>query len=461
MDANLTRIGVLLYRRADGTTVRELRHPDEVFNADSLASLGGAPVTDLHPIAEGGLVTPSNVKALQCGHVGESVKADGKFVSATVIVQDAALIAAVESGERRELSPGYTCRVDATPGTWKGEAYDAIQRDIVYNHLAVGPRGWGRSGSEVALKMDMGDGMVAYKPESPVGDFVRSKLSLIQKSEGHLAEALGVDLWLVQSFLDGSWSAFRKGDEPHTGIARSADFTPIAEFIGVDPKDLFALVPVAERGDGQPTVTVTPTQRKKTMEPVTIKIDGIEYEVSKSAAPHVEKALANRDVVVAAQTKRADEASAKADAEAARADVAVKERDDLKAKLDASESPERIAALVNARVSLEGTARGILGAEAKFDGKSERALKVDCIKHTDAKFNEDGKSDDYVAARFDAIVESGAAAQSRADGKDAAAIAALAAKAGVTPVDSEKARLDSIKVGQEAWKKPIGLAARV
>lgn len=151
MQAYLTRVGVFAYTRADGTTVRELRPADEVFRQESLATLSSAPVTDLHP-AE--MVSPTNVKKLRVGHVGEAVRKDGQLVAAHITVEDAEIIAKVESGDRREISCGYRCRIDATPGTHNGEAYDVVQRDIVYNHAALGPRNWGRAGKDVCLRVD-------------------------------------------------------------------------------------------------------------------------------------------------------------------------------------------------------------------------------------------------------------------------------------------------------------------
>jgi uncharacterized protein len=150
----LTRVGVLEYKRADGQVVRELRPREEVFRAESLATLSAAPVTDLHPTQ---MVLPDNVQALQIGHVSDSVKADGRHVSAHVTIQEAKAIAAVESGKRRELSCGYQCRIDVTPGVYEGERYDQVQRDIVYNHVAIGPQNWGRAGRDVALRVDSND----------------------------------------------------------------------------------------------------------------------------------------------------------------------------------------------------------------------------------------------------------------------------------------------------------------
>jgi hypothetical protein len=89
--------------------------------------------------------------------VAEDVKADGQHVSASLVVQDAAAIALIDSKARRELSCGYQCSLELTSGVAQGEHYDAIQRDIRYNHVALGPDGWGRAGSSVALRLDSGD----------------------------------------------------------------------------------------------------------------------------------------------------------------------------------------------------------------------------------------------------------------------------------------------------------------
>lgn len=166
--AFLTRAGIFKYRRADGSIVRELRPPEEVFKAESLATLSAAPVTDLHPSQP---VSPTNVRALSVGHVGEQVRQDDDKVSAELVIEHADTIAAVERGDRRELSCGYQCRIDETPGEWNGQPYDCIQRDVVYNHVAIGPRGWGRAGAEVALRLDSGDAVISTvvvaQPQQP------------------------------------------------------------------------------------------------------------------------------------------------------------------------------------------------------------------------------------------------------------------------------------------------------
>lgn len=163
--AHLTRVGVFTYRKSDGSPFRELRPSDEVFKDDSLSSLAGAPVTDLHPKS---MVGPSNWKNLAIGHVSEKVdQTDERFVTSHLLVQDSAAIDKIASGQRREISMGYTCRLDHTPGTFNGQEYDAVQRDIRYNHAAIGPTKWGRAGSEVQMHLDSMDNTLVPVPPEP------------------------------------------------------------------------------------------------------------------------------------------------------------------------------------------------------------------------------------------------------------------------------------------------------
>jgi hypothetical protein len=150
--ANLTRTGVFDYRQPDGTIRRELRHPDEVFDKKSLDSLAHAPLTIDHPDK----VTPHNYKRVTVGHVAGTPHRAGKFVQQDVLVQDADAIDAAKKGKLQELSCGYECAIDPTPGDYNGEKYDAIQRRIRYNHVAAGPAGWGRAGPEVRMHLDSG-----------------------------------------------------------------------------------------------------------------------------------------------------------------------------------------------------------------------------------------------------------------------------------------------------------------
>lgn len=158
---NLARVGVQRYRLPDGTVRREYRPPEEVFSPDSLASFHGAPLTEDHP----GRVDPANWKRHTVGHVAAPGERDGRFVRDTLHVQHGATIHKADTGELRELSCGYECRIDPTSGiTPDGEPFDVIQRDIRVNHVALGPEGWGRAGRDVRMHLDGG---VSEDEEAP------------------------------------------------------------------------------------------------------------------------------------------------------------------------------------------------------------------------------------------------------------------------------------------------------
>lgn len=168
--ANLTRTGVFTYRMADGSSRRELRHPDEVFHPDALATYAGAPLTIDHP----GRVTPDNWKAVTVGHVGPGARPEGRFVAGEVYVQDGRAIDQVESGSAREVSCGYTCDIDPIPGEHEGEPYDVAQRNIRINHVAMGPPGWGRMGPDTRLKLDSAEAVSGESEQAESGRYVRA-----------------------------------------------------------------------------------------------------------------------------------------------------------------------------------------------------------------------------------------------------------------------------------------------
>lgn len=179
VEAVLTRSGLLRYANPDGSTRVEYRPQSEVERADSLASLRDAPVTNLHH----GMIDASNWRRAAVGSLSGEARMDGDKVVASLAIQDDYTIGLIESGERREVSCGYGCRLDHTPGTFEGERYDAVQRDIVYNHVALVPRG--RAGREVALRLDADDNQIG--PEWANGD--EMKIEIIGGTEYEVGTA--------------------------------------------------------------------------------------------------------------------------------------------------------------------------------------------------------------------------------------------------------------------------------
>lgn len=129
--------------------VRVFRPADEVFSNDTMQSFAHRPVTLGHPSQS---VSSQNWKDVAKGWSDGEVVRDGEFVRVSMLLADAGTIQEIEDGTR-ELSMGYDCTLDWTAGTApSGEAYDAIQRGIRSNHIAVVPRA--RGGSELRI----GDG---------------------------------------------------------------------------------------------------------------------------------------------------------------------------------------------------------------------------------------------------------------------------------------------------------------
>lgn len=151
VQANLTRTGIFSYTNPDGSMRREYRPAEEVFSPQSLASFSGRPLTVGHRLDA---VTSNEWKDVAVGDVRDDAKRVDDYVRATVQVNHAHTISRVDSKELVEVSCGYKCDLDATPGFFKGEPYDAIQRNIRLNHVALLPPKMGRAGSDVRLLLD-------------------------------------------------------------------------------------------------------------------------------------------------------------------------------------------------------------------------------------------------------------------------------------------------------------------
>ena len=152
----VARLGVQVYYMKDGRTVREFRPADEVFKDESLASYQGKPMTLDHVF-----VNSENAKEVVVGSVTGKAEPLGSSVVAPIVVYDNTAIQEAMAGNAKELSVGYSAILDETPG-WgdpiTGEyvlksdgdqfdapegwqEFDAIQRDIKVNHLAMVYRG--------------------------------------------------------------------------------------------------------------------------------------------------------------------------------------------------------------------------------------------------------------------------------------------------------------------------------
>ena len=145
----LTSIGIFEYTNSDGSVRRELRLPEEVFKPESLKTYKGKPIIITH---DAGLITKDNVGEEAIGTILSEGYQDGDDVRAEIIIHDTD---EMKSVGLKELSLGYNLTLDETPGVWEGKPYDAIQRDITINHLALVLQA--RAGDQARLNIDSRD----------------------------------------------------------------------------------------------------------------------------------------------------------------------------------------------------------------------------------------------------------------------------------------------------------------
>ena len=113
----------------------EFRPVSEVMSDGALASMVGVPFTLHHP---DDMLDEHTARDHTHGAVLSARRSDSSpdEMDVLVIVYSAEGQQAIESGELRELSPGYRAREDRTPGNHRGKRYDVVQRGHRYNHLA-------------------------------------------------------------------------------------------------------------------------------------------------------------------------------------------------------------------------------------------------------------------------------------------------------------------------------------
>ncbi len=145
----VTSTGIFEYIKPDGSVRRELRLPEDVFDPESLESYRGKPIIVTH---DAGLITKSNVGDEQIGTIMSAGYRSGDDVRAEIIIHNTEEMKATGL---KELSLGYNLDLEETPGEWKGQPYDAIQRNIRINHLALVREA--RAGDRARLNIDSRD----------------------------------------------------------------------------------------------------------------------------------------------------------------------------------------------------------------------------------------------------------------------------------------------------------------
>ena len=148
----VSRVGCMEYKDEDGKSYVEFKPPEELFNFDSMESLKCVAVTNKHPKEV--FVTKKNSKKLMVGFIPEFPEIEEEYyLKAEMVITDAEIIEALEkkfmAGEDQEISAGYSAVIEDEVGEWNGEKFQAVQREIVFNHCALVDVG--RAGEDVKI----------------------------------------------------------------------------------------------------------------------------------------------------------------------------------------------------------------------------------------------------------------------------------------------------------------------
>jgi hypothetical protein len=181
-----TRAGIFVYRRDDGSEWREYRPAEEVFKPSSMETLKGVPATNGHPEVNDGILNADNTADHMVGFTSEKVERVDDLLATFMTITHAPSIQEVETGDKREVSCGYLCDLEMKPGSYQGQRYDAIQRNIRYNHVAICKTA--RGGSQVRIHLDSKDQVlrldsILSPDETPRGDSLMEKTIVIDGVE--------------------------------------------------------------------------------------------------------------------------------------------------------------------------------------------------------------------------------------------------------------------------------------
>jgi hypothetical protein len=124
-DAIICRAMVLDY---NGKKI--LKSPEAL--ADSMPTMQRMMITDEHPQSR----VIMDVSEIKGRILPETVKLNNNVATGDLLITDKVLADEIRKG-KRDLSPGYYADIIEEPGTFNDEPYQAVQKKVLYDHLAV------------------------------------------------------------------------------------------------------------------------------------------------------------------------------------------------------------------------------------------------------------------------------------------------------------------------------------
>lgn len=365
----VTSVGIFEYTNPDGSTRRELRLPEDVFAAKSLASYKGKPIIVTH---DAGYVDKDNVEEETIGTILSEGYQDGDDVRAEIIIHDSD---AMKSCGLRELSLGYNLRLEETSGEWNGQPYDAIQRDIVINHLAL--VGSARAGEQARLNIDARDKQITLKGGKLMTKKVNRKDSDMMSPEELTAA--------VEAFK-------QRREERMTPDEEAAPETPAAIDGGIEEVAEEAAAPAADEGEQDNVQMVKDRRDRRDAEGDPEDLDRAMGVIAQQDED-IDTLLGVIDVLQAANTDSDEPENEDSDEE----ENTDEGEDEPAANADRADSSDFRELLRVVRI----------GDKLNMDGletMSVKNAKKEVLKKLKPAMRMDGKSAAYVNAAFDMAV---------------------------------------------------------
>lgn len=201
-NAHTARTGIQQYLgreigRPDLDVVNVYRDEAEVFAKRSLDTFSRLPLTIGHP-ANG--VNANNWRDLAVGTTGDEVLRDGEYLKIGLKITDGQAVQAVQNG-KRELSVGYTADIVWQDGIAPdGTAYQAVQRNIAANHIAIVDKG--RAGSRARIGDSWEDFQPGGKPKTVRGQTMTDQLKTVVLGESAVQVAIA-DVAAIEKYKQG------------------------------------------------------------------------------------------------------------------------------------------------------------------------------------------------------------------------------------------------------------------
>lgn len=447
VDGRISRVGIQVYHDASGNERRELRLPEEVFDPDSVRSFSLVPLTNTHPDV---LLTDVTARTHTVGAVGEQIREDGDFLRAPLIIYDRDAISAARAG-RSQLSCGYSCELDETPGVWNGQRYDAVQRKIRGNHVALVD--FARAGPEARIRLDAADSAVLACAANS-NDTRENKMAPALRIDGTTIDLTEGNGPAIQQMIDRAIAAAKK------------DAADLEVRLANVRKNLEARKRRHDAMKAKIMACDACAGTGKMMDEESGEEIGCDYcdgkgsfRMHEAVGPHgmakeagAEDAEYDEDESDELDANELEvEQETEAEAKAAHKDekgreVHLRLQRAFRKKLDAM-----VDKRLDRRARLLEVAKRVLGADFKTDGKSG----VDIKRAVLAKLDPAAKAD-----KLDARVLEGEfrSAVRRLDAAPSAADVARGATAGAQTAapraDAQSARIAMMKANQDAWKRP-------